>query len=300
MRPHRRQFLAGAAALGLALPGAAQSRTLVAAPARQNLAGPGHPDTEVWAYDGQVPGPVLRFRQGQRLALRLDNRLPEPTTIHWHGLRLPIDMDGVPGISQPSVAPGAAFDYAFDLKDAGTYWYHPHANSGAQLGRGLAGALIVDEAVPVSGFSRDVVWLLQDFRLERSGAIRADFGNRHDASHDGRLGNTVTLNGSVVERFAVAPGERIRLRLINAANARIFTLDFEDLPATAIALDGHPVEPHRPQDQVVELGPGQRVDLALDIAMRPGERRAVIDRFRPREAWRLVDLDASLAPVPPP
>ena len=112
-------------------PGAAQAN-LVSDPAYQ---------TAVWAYNGIVPGPEIRVRQGQRLHARLENALAQETTIHWHGIRLPNAMDGVPGVTQAAVKPGESFDYVFDLPDAGTYWYHPHANTTEQLGRGLYGAL---------------------------------------------------------------------------------------------------------------------------------------------------------------
>uniref|UniRef100_UPI0018C94482 multicopper oxidase domain-containing protein n=1 Tax=Azospirillum brasilense TaxID=192 RepID=UPI0018C94482 len=107
--------------------------------ARANLAGAGFPDTAVWAYDGRIPGPELRFRQGDTARIAFANALPEPTTIHWHGLRVPNAMDGVPGLSQPPVPVGGRFDYEFPLKDAGTFWYHPHVNSGVQVAHGLTG-----------------------------------------------------------------------------------------------------------------------------------------------------------------
>jgi FtsP/CotA-like multicopper oxidase with cupredoxin domain len=149
-RISRRTFVAGAAALlptlvrPIRAAGAERLRTvtLVAAPARLPLVGPPHPDTEVWAYGGSVPGPEIRVRQGDRLRIAVENRLPEETTVHWHGLRVPNAMDGVPHLTQAPIRPGETFVYAFDCLDAGTFWYHPHQGSSGQVGRGLYGALV--------------------------------------------------------------------------------------------------------------------------------------------------------------
>jgi FtsP/CotA-like multicopper oxidase with cupredoxin domain len=296
--PTRRALLAAGAASLLA-PGAvtAQSaRMLRAAPASVRLVPEPHPPTEVWAYDGTVPGPELRLRQGERLRVVVENALPQETTVHWHGIRLLNAMDGVPHLTQRPIPPGARFTYEFDLPDAGTFWYHPHHRSAEQVGRGLAGALIVEEREPIR-VDRDVTWVLADWRLDRAAAITEDFGHWHDASHAGRIGNTVTINGRVPDRFAVRQGERIRLRLINAANARIFGLDFAEQPVQVIALDGHPVTPHAPEDGRIVLGPGMRADLVLDIAAAPGANVPVIDRFYPRGQYRLVAIAAAAEPL---
>ena len=126
-----------------------QSRLVVArlmpAPATAKLLADERPATGVWAYNGSVPGPVLRARQGNRLRVEVENRLDEATTVHWHGIRVPNAMDGVPLITQPPIESGERFVYEFALLDAGTYWYHPHQRSYEQSGRGLNGALIVEE-----------------------------------------------------------------------------------------------------------------------------------------------------------
>jgi FtsP/CotA-like multicopper oxidase with cupredoxin domain len=292
----RRTFLGGTASLGLV----AASRTfmgsawampqkrLVAAPTRASLIGSA-PQTEVWAYDGTVPGPEIRVRQGDRLRVLVENRLPQETTVHWHGVRTPNAMDGVPHLTQKPIAPGETFEYEFECRDAGTFWYHPHVRSFEQVERGLAAALVVEEPQPLK-VDRDVVWLLDDWRLTGAAQIANDFGNMMDVSHAGRLGNTVTINGRVPERFGVRSGERIRLRLINAANARIFGLEFSGHRPIVIALDGHPVEPHEPTAGRIVLGPAQRADIVLDCPGRPGDTAAVVDRFYARQQYRLVDL----------
>lgn len=264
--------------------------------ARAALVGPPHPDTAVWAYNGTVPGPALRVRQGERIRVVVENRLDEETTVHWHGIRVPNPMDGVPHVTQKPVAPGDSFVYEFDVPDAGTYWYHPHQRSFEQVGRGLSGPLIVEEGHPVE-VDRDIVWLLDDWRLQRDAQLSGDFGNFHDVSHNGQIGNTVTINGRILDTFPVRSGERIRLRLINAANARIFGLEFQGHRPMVIAYDGQPVEPHEPADGRVVLGPAMRVDLILDMAGKPGERFTVIDSFNRSLEYRLVDLVYDSAPL---
>ena len=268
---------------------------LVAGPARVPLVGAPHPETDVWTYNSTVPGPEIRLRQGDRLRIVVENRLGESTTVHWHGVRVPNAMDGVPELTQPPIEPGGTFTYEFDLPDAGTYWYHPHQRSFEQVGRGLSGALVVEERAPVA-VDRDVVWLLDDWRLKPDGAISADFGNMFDISHNGRVGNTVSINGRVPTVFPVRAGERIRLRLINVANARIFGLEFRGHRPTVIALDGQPVEPHAPDGGRVVLGPAMRADLVLDMTEAPGTVAQIVDSFYPRLAYKLVDVAYAAEP----
>jgi FtsP/CotA-like multicopper oxidase with cupredoxin domain len=300
----RRSLVLGgtSVAAGLALarsaqaaPTATSKRTLTAAPSRASLVGALHPDTDVWSFDGQVPGPELRVQRGERLRVRVENRLAEDTTVHWHGIRLPNAMDGVPHLTQPPIAAGEGFDYEFVCPDAGTFWYHPHQRSHVQVGRGLYGALIVEESEPIA-VDRDITWVLDDWRLLRDASISGDFGNMHDVSHNGRVGNTVTINGRIRETFAVRAGERIRLRLINAANARIFGLGFAGHRPQVIALDGQPVEPRAPDNGRVVIGPATRIDLVLDMSGHPGERYQVTDTFYRGLEYRLVDLAYSDEP----
>jgi FtsP/CotA-like multicopper oxidase with cupredoxin domain len=289
----RRNFLrtaiAAAGAMALPAAGAAAPRTIHAKVARAALVGAKHPQTEIWGYEGEVPGPELRLRQGERLRVEVQNLLPADTTVHWHGIRVPNAMDGVPNLTQPPIKSGGRFLYEFTLPDAGTYWYHPHLGSPEQVGRGLYGPLIVEEAEPPA-VDRDVTWVLGDWRLDRAARIVGDFGNLMDASHAGRIGNTVTVNGAIRESFELRAGERVRLRLINAANARIFGLDFRGHEPLVIALDGHPVAPHPPQGGRIVLGPSMRADILLDATAEPKSLHPVIDDFYERRAYRLLDL----------
>jgi FtsP/CotA-like multicopper oxidase with cupredoxin domain len=300
--PHaRRRFLAGIAGIAAApllplrgavlatpQPALVEAR-LMAAPASAQLAPKEYPATQIWGYNGTAPGPVLRARQGDRLRARLENRLAEPTTVHWHGVRVPNAMDGVPVITQPPIEAGGSFLYDFELPDAGTFFYHPHQRGFEQMGRGLAGALIVEEREPPQ-VDRDVLWVLSDWRLAADASILGGFGNFMDVSHAGRIGNTVTINGAVPEAFAVRAGERIRLRLVAASNARIFALEFRGHRPWVIALDGQPCEPHEPAGGVVLLAPAQRADLVIDMNGAPGSRQEVHDLFYRGREYRLVDL----------
>tara|TARA_R110002094_G_scaffold142996_9_gene133145 strand:+ start:3035 stop:4474 length:1440 start_codon:yes stop_codon:yes gene_type:complete len=245
--------------------------------------------TDVWSYNGVVPGSEIRVRQGDRIRVLAENRLDEGTTIHWHGIRTPNAMDGVAYLTQEPIPANGDFLYEFDALDAGTFWYHPHHRSSEQLGRGLSGALIVEEAEPIR-VDRDVTWMLDDWRMTDSGQLSDNFGNQSDAMHGGRIGNTVTINGQIPDRMAVQAGERIRLRLVNVANARIFGLDFGDLDPVVVAIDGQPVAPHAPEAGIVMFGPAMRVDLVIDFTGKPGDLQSVQDVFYQRGEYRLVDF----------
>lgn len=250
---------------------------LIAGQSSAPLLGADREQVRVWTYNGQLPGPEIRAKQGDRLRVRLTNSLNEETTVHWHGVRVPNAMDGVPELTQDPVKPGGTFNYEFDLHDAGTFWYHPHQRSFEQVGRGLYGPLIVEEANPIA-VDRDLTWVLDDWRIGSDGQISGGFGSRHDATMAGRVGNTVTINGRLPQPLVVRSGERIRLRLINAANARLFALDFRGHRPMIIAIDGQPVTPHEPSGPVL-LGPAMRIDLVLDLLADPGSRSPVVDTF---------------------
>jgi FtsP/CotA-like multicopper oxidase with cupredoxin domain len=267
----------------------AEELRLTAKPAVANLTGSGHPDTAVWAYNGTVPGPAIRVAQGKPVRIVVSNNLAEDTTVHWHGIRLPNAMDGVPGLTQPPIGPGKSFTYEFTPPDAGTFWYHPHADTLQQLGRGLAGALIVEEPEAIA-VDRDLLWVIEDWRLDEGAQIIRGFGNRMEAGMSGRIGNTVTINGRVPDRISVKAGERLRLRLVNATLARIVGLRFAGHRPVVIAYDGQPCEAHSPKGGRVMLGPAMRADLILDAAGALGRKYEVTDDFYRDLAYRLVEL----------
>ncbi|MEE9587287.1 MAG: multicopper oxidase family protein [Hyphomicrobiaceae bacterium] len=281
-RVSRRTFINGAGALaGLAwLPrtvvaGAAKPIELTAKPGMAQLLDAGEPKTAVWGYDGSIPGPLLRVRQNDEVWVRLKNELDQPTTIHWHGIRIDNRMDGVAGLTQEPVAPGATFDYRFRVPDAGSFWYHPHNRSWEQVARGLYGALIVDERDPPR-VDRDLVLIIDDWRLQNDGAIHTEsFGSLRDISHGGRLGNVISVNGQPYGNVDVKANERLRLRLMNTCNARILDLKLEGLSPYLIAVDGQAVAVSQIDDGKLTLAPGQRADLIVDMRGKPGDRLAV-------------------------
>jgi len=305
MRVSRRALMlsAGSAALesmaplhrGFADPDIKEFR-FTAEPASVNLTGVGHPDTPVWTYNGTVPGPELRVRQAEPVRIVVSNKLGEHTTVHWHGIRLPNAMDGVPGLTQKPIRPGESFTYEFTPPDAGTFWYHPHVDSLQQLGRGLAGALIVEEREPVV-VDRDLTWLIEDWRLDHEGRIAGGFGNRMEAGMSGRIGNTVTINGRVPETVSVKAGERLRLRVINAALARIVGLRFEGHKPLVVAYDGQPCDPHPPEDGRVVLGPAMRADLIIEMNGKSGQTYRVIDDYYKDLAYKFFDIAYDQQPL---
>ena len=265
---------------------------LRAGPTTAQLLPPPQAATNVWGYNGSSPGPVIRVKVGERVRRRLVNDLPQPTAVHWHGIRIANAMDGAAGMTQEPVAPGGAFDYDFVAPDAGTYWYHSHDRSWEQAARGLHGPLIVEEPEPWDGADREIVLHLDDWRLERDGSFdEASLGELMDWSHGGRMGTALTTNGEAKPDFAVRAGERIRLRLINAANARLMALDFDGMRPRVVALDGHPVAPRPAEDgRYVVLAPAQRADVVVDMVGEPGDRvplRSWMDAVE-NEGWAEV------------
>src|SRR5262245_6106211 len=244
---------------------------------------PGRGPSPVWRYDGIAPAPALRIRRGEDLRIRLINDLAEPTAIHWHGLRVPNAMDGVPHLTQAPVAPGASFDYRFRPPDAGTFWFRPAGNAAAQMGRGLRGALIVEESTRVEA-DRDVLLLFEDW--------------------PSAPGTPITANGAADVELAVRSNERLRLRLVNAAVARALVLRIERHAPRVMAIDGQPAEPFVARDSRVALAPGNRVDLFLDLPLRAGERAAIFledgGGERPIARLAYAGEPAGAAPLPEP
>jgi FtsP/CotA-like multicopper oxidase with cupredoxin domain len=290
---HRRHFLAGIGTTACfprqVIANPVASPVLDARTQKVQLAPPSYPQTEIWGYGGQMPGPEIRLAQGQRLRRTLKNSLPQATSVHWHGIRSDNAMDGVAGLTQDAVAPGAEFDYDFVVPDAGTYWYHAHNRSAEQVARGLYGALIVEEA-DGPDVDREEVLVLDDWLLNPETAqIDPDFAAPHDRSHAGRRGNFVATNGRYELTLPVLRHERLRLRIINAANARIFVLALEGLEGWVVALDGMPLPTPEPVTKEFLIGPGQRVDLIVDVTATVGDT-AYLVRLGDEEARAQVSF----------
>lgn len=270
---NRRHFIASGAAFAAVASGRAQAagpNQLRARVADIQLLPEEYGQTRIWGFEGMAPGPEIRVAQGARVHTRLINELPDATSTHWHGIRIDNAMDGVAGLTQDAVAPGEGFDYDFVVPDAGTYWYHAHNRSFEQVARGLHGALVVEEPEPTD-VDREEVLILDDWLIDPDTARIADtFGAMHDLSHAGRIGNYITTNGTYNLSKAVHRHERLRLRLINVANARIFQLALDGLEGWIVALDGMPLARPRPVEGTFLLAPAQRIDLIVDVTAETG------------------------------
>ncbi len=253
----------------------AEHGKLIATAFNRRLLPPEYPETPVWGYNGQTPGTELRLTQGARLRQTLRNDLDQPTTIHWHGLRIDNAMDGVPGMTQPAVQPGQEFVYDFTVPDAGTYWYHAHNRSTEQIARGLLGALIVEEP-NAPDIDREEVLVIDDWLVGRDGALVADFEAPHARAHGGRIGNLITTNGDFDLTMKARRNERMRLRLINASNARVFDFALQGLEGWVMALDGMPLADTPAVGEALTLGPGQRADLFVDVTAEVGEQAYLV------------------------
>ncbi len=281
--PSRRTVL-GAASLAL-LPGIAEAqnappkaatppapapqpeaRSLVAGPATTRFKPEPAPQTALWSFDGKTQPPVLRLKQGETLRLRVENKTERPLSLHWHGVRNKNSMDGVGGVTQAPIAPGADFTYEFTPPDAGTFLIRPLVVGGSSepSGRGLAGLLVVEEKVPPT-LDGDLTLLMQDWRLDDQGAL-LPFGQVPFAASSGRLGNIVSVNGRVVpEAIEARPNARLRLRLANGCNARATRIRFDGLKVYVVAVDGQPTDTFEPLRATLPFGPGTRYDLLVDL-----------------------------------
>jgi FtsP/CotA-like multicopper oxidase with cupredoxin domain len=224
-----------------------------------------------WAYNGTVPGPQIRVPYGQRVRIVVKNELPEPTTVHWHGIAVPNAMDGVPGVTQKPIPSGGSFTYEFRAIPAGrdskggTFFYHSHYDEDRQVGLGLSGALIID---PPSAARYDVerTLAINEWSLDpMSGATRPPM------EMEGMLPNYFTLNGKSfpsTETIHVRRGGRVLLRLIGAGQF-VHPMHLHGTDFQIVAKDGHPLAQPISAD-VVQVAPGERYDLAF-TATEPGK-----------------------------
>ncbi len=228
------------------------------------------PDRQVLAYavNRQVPGPRIRVTEGDRVRMIVTNRLPDPTTIHWHGLTLPNGMDGAGDVTQPPIAPGASFTYEFTVEQAGSYFYHSHTNPDRQQGLGLYGALLVDPKDPTNqpAADKEAVIQLQEWTVKSGYTFPA-------MPMEGAMPNFFTINGKAypsTERITMRVGERLRVRFIGTSSGFIHPMHIHGGPFTIVATDGNPVPPSAQiQKDTVNVGPGERYDV-IWTARQPG------------------------------
>nr|WP_295107142.1 copper resistance system multicopper oxidase [uncultured Caulobacter sp.] len=350
----RRQLLRGASlmggglALSTLLPGWAQSATVGTGPTLPTLTGPnidlriGHSRLNVdgrighaVTINGTVPGPLLRLKEGQNVRLSVTNDLDEDTSIHWHGLLVPFQMDGVPGVSFPGIKPRQTFVYEFPIKQSGTYWYHSH--SGLQEAEGHYGPMIIDPADPDPvAYDREHVIVLSDFsfmhphvifkRMKQQGGV-FNFQKQTIASllagKDQTLQERIEwakmrmdptdisdVTGAVL-KFLInghgpkdnwtglfTPGERVRLRFINTAAQMVFDVRIPGLKMTVVAADGQNVRPIEVDE--FQIGNAE----TYDVIVQPTEDKAftIVSEASDRSGMgraTLAPRPGMVAPVPP-
>lgn len=250
-----------------------------------------------WTYNGTVPGPQLRVKQGETISVTLKNELPEPVTIHWHGLPVPNNMDGIPGVTQNAVKPNESFTYRFKVDVAGTYWYHSHQNSSRQVDKGLYGSLVVEPKTPEPA-DKDVTlvldeWMQDDSMAEMHGGGGSMAGMNHGADHaapstsaasghdmanmsDAKMMPLMytifSVNGKTGPAIAplrVKEGEKVRIRLINAGYLS-HKLNLQGHAFQIVSTDGQPLHnPPLTSGQLLNIAPGERYDLEF-VANNPG------------------------------
>ncbi len=221
---------------------------------------------EGYAYNGQLPGPILKVEQSSKIKVIFKNELPEPTTVHWHGLRLENRFDGVPDITQPEVKPGDFFEYTLDFPDVGLFWYHPHVREDKQQELGLYGTILVEPKNSTNNMVRGEVIVLDDILIEGNGL--PEFPEKEtNFAVMGRFGNTILVNGKTEYRLDTNAGETLRLYLLNAANARPFKFGITNTKLKVVGSDaGFYTEPFFANS--ITIGPSERaiVDVFFEEA----------------------------------
>jgi FtsP/CotA-like multicopper oxidase with cupredoxin domain len=222
-----------------------------------------------WTYNGGLPGPLIRTKVGNRLIVHFVNELDEPTTIHWHGVRVPIEMDGVPGISQEPVKKGESFTYDFIVPDASLYWYHPHVMSAAQVGYGLYGPLLVEDAGDGVGVADTTTIVLSDIGFDSKGTLEDAESGGSAGMVFGREGSYVLVNGRTRPTIKARAGAPQRWRIVNTAKSRFFYLDLEGQEWTVIGQDGG-LQARSTKSNILLITPGERYDVIVRPTGKPG------------------------------
>ncbi|TPI11971.1 DUF4396 domain-containing protein [Mesorhizobium sp. B4-1-3] len=229
------------------------------------------PDVAVdaYAYNGQIPGPRIHIRQGDRVRINVTNGLPEETTVHWHGLILPNQMDGPAEITQPPIEPGQSYSYEFTATQHGTYFYHPHAKPDRTQALGLYGALIIDPANPADEVAAD-----HDYVIELQEWLVREGLTYPSMPMDGGMPNFFTINGKSypsTDTIHMKVGETLKVRFIGTNNGFIHPMHIHGGPFEVVARDGETIPPSaRFLADTVNVGPGQRYDVIWK-AQRPGK-----------------------------
>ncbi|MDC3418312.1 multicopper oxidase family protein [Aquibacillus salsiterrae] len=237
-------------------------------------------EVDTWAYDGIVPGPQIRATVGETIDVTLENELPDPVTIHWHGLPVPNNMDGIPGVTQNAVKPGESFEYKFEADVPGTYWYHSHQDGSNQLDKGLYGTIIVEDESP--SYDKDFTLVLDEWQVGEEEADSSmegmDMGEEVDSSIESmdmsgeenmaEMYDTFLINGKSGEsipEMEVEKGDRVRLRFVNAGNMA-HKMDIHGQEFQIVATDGQPINnPATVTETLIEVAPGERYDVEFTV-----------------------------------
>lgn len=245
--------------------------------------------SEVFAYNGSVPGPTLDVREGDHVIVHFRNNLPEPTTVHWHGIHLPVESDGSP--FQP-IKPGETHDYRFTVRPgtAGTYWYHPHPDhrTGFAIGKGLFGAIVVHAANdPLPPMAEKLI-ILSDNRFLKDGAIDFPEPMSHHGGIDeenGREGPVLFVNGHVMPTISIRSGEIQRWRIVNGSAGRIYRIALPGRTFLQVGSDGGLFEKPVEVKEIL-LTTGERVEVLVRGSDPPGTKAVLqnlpYDRYAPQ------------------
>ena len=252
---------------------------------------------QAWTYNSLPVGPEIRVTEGDRVRITLTNNLPDPTTVHWHGIPVPNAMDGVPEMTQPAVQPGESFVYEFDAFPAGTYWYHPHVAH--QLDRGLIGAFIIEPKSNPGNYESEYTLLLEDWAtVDGDGPAAVNrMVNRDMAGMMGGMGDIMgnimggaaaddpnaplvepvydayTINGQVAkiaESLTAKKGDKLKLRFINGSSSTMYDVRLAGHTLTITHTDGRPVKPFTVD--VLRIAMGERYDVEVTVD-NPGRWR---------------------------
>ena len=221
--------------------------------------------TSVWTYNGTVPGPLIEGTMGDELIVHFKNSLPEETTIHWHGVRLPAVMDGTIAMQSP-IPPGGTFEYRFELKDPGLFWFHPHVRSDSQVEKGLYGVIRVRAPDEITA-DHEGILVLDDVQVLPDGTLPTYLDDQSKML--GRQGNVLLVNGQVLPTLRWRAGATERLRIVNVANGRFFNLSIPGYRWRVIGTDGGLISQPYDTDSLL-ISPGERYDVMVLVMGSPG------------------------------
>ena len=233
-------------------------------------------DIVMYGYNGMVPGPALRVKQGSTINVIFQNNIDMNTTVHWHGLRHDIEDDGVPGISQGPVIPGGEFEYQLYFPDDGIYWYHPHIREEIQQDAGMSGNMLVIPTDPYNSVNREELIILDDLLLDSNGQMVPFGGEYANFAIMGRYGNTMLTNGDTNYELSIQKGEVVRFYLTNVANVRPFNFSIAGAKMKLVGGD---------------LGQFEREEFVDSVVIAPAMRYFIDVYFENSGSYDLMNIN---------